>query len=242
MVRVLVMPVEDLEALFDQRQQLIVADLEVMSGHDGAVDFLREQVVAGGFGEGRADFLEEAALSGQGFDDTLVFEFRVGFGDGVAVHPQLLGQGADGRQGFARAQAARGGCVAHLLHQLQVHRRAGERRFQVSVEGESYLVEVTEILPPSKKVEPAGRKAAASAVARSDGSVTSPMRGTIVELAVSEGATVTAGAVLFTVEAMKMENEVRAPCDGVVTGIQAHPGESVAAGATVMRVIPAKQG
>jgi biotin carboxyl carrier protein len=67
------------------------------------------------------------------------------------------------------------------------------------------------------------------------------MRGTIVELPVLEGATVTAGAVLFTVEAMKMENEVRAPCDGVITGIQAHPGDSVAAGATVMRVIPAKQ-
>ena len=123
----------------------------------------------------------------------------------------------------------------------QAHGRAGERRFQVSVDGDAYVVEVTEMLPPAKQVKPASREAAASAVARQDGAIISPMRGTVVELAVSEGETVAAGAVLFIVEAMKMENEVRAIRDGVVTGIMAHQGESVAAGATVMHVITEKQ-
>jgi biotin carboxyl carrier protein len=63
------------------------------------------------------------------------------------------------------------------------------------------------------------------------------MRGTLVELAVGEGAMVSEGSVLCIIEAMKMENEVRAPHHGVVSGIVVRPGDSVAAGTTIMQVI-----
>ena len=43
--------IKRLEALFYQRQQIGVADLQVMGGDDGAVDFPGQQIVAGGFGE-----------------------------------------------------------------------------------------------------------------------------------------------------------------------------------------------
>ncbi len=112
--------------------------------------------------------------------------------------------------------------------------KAGGRRFKVSVEGQPYVVEVAELPPPGRSSHRS--RAARPLVTRSDGVVTSPMRGTVVELAVSEGTFVKEGAVLCTIEAMKMENEVRAPRSGVVAGIEARPGDGVAAGATLMRV------
>lgn len=112
------------------------------------------------------------------------------------------------------------------------------RRFQVSVEGKPYEVEVAELLPRGRTSgHPRVRHRVA---ALSDGLVTSPMRGTLVDVAVSEGDKVREGDVLCTVEAMKMENEVRAPHAGVVSGMIAQPGDGVAAGATLMRVIASK--
>jgi len=51
--------------------------------------------------------------------------------------------------------------------------------------------------------------------------------GRVVAVAVAEGDAVTAGARLLSVEAMKMENEVRAPRDGQVTRILVAPGTTV---------------
>ena len=49
-----------------------------------------------------------------------------------------------------------------------------------------------------------------------DAELTSPMPGSIVAVGVSDGAEVQAGAVVVTVEAMKMEHALNAPVDGVV--------------------------
>jgi len=59
------------------------------------------------------------------------------------------------------------------------------------------------------------------------GPVGAPMPGSVVAVDVDEGEQVTAGQVLVTVEAMKMEHQVRAPVDGIVSGIAVAPGDQV---------------
>lgn len=54
-----------------------------------------------------------------------------------------------------------------------------------------------------------------------------PMPGTIATVAVTEGARVSRGDVLLTIEAMKMETSVRADRDGTVVEVVAKPGEVV---------------
>nr|WP_242677404.1 biotin carboxylase N-terminal domain-containing protein [Streptomonospora litoralis] len=71
-----------------------------------------------------------------------------------------------------------------------------------------------------------------------DGSVRSPMPGTVLSLAVSEGEHVTAGAPVAVVEAMKMEHTVTAPVDGTVTELPARPGRPVAMDALLARITP----
>jgi biotin carboxyl carrier protein len=53
------------------------------------------------------------------------------------------------------------------------------------------------------------------------------MPGVIVRLAVQEGERVAAGDLLLTLEAMKMQNELRAPRAGQVRGLAAKPGQKV---------------
>jgi propionyl-CoA carboxylase alpha chain len=63
------------------------------------------------------------------------------------------------------------------------------------------------------------------------GSLTAPMPGTVVRVAVEAGARVDAGAVLLVLEAMKMEHQVRAPVAGTVTELHVAAGAQVDAGA-----------
>ncbi|CAN5161088.1 acetyl-CoA carboxylase biotin carboxylase subunit [soil metagenome] len=76
----------------------------------------------------------------------------------------------------------------------------------------------------------------AGAVAAGDGSITSPMPGTLLDVRVSVGDTVSAGDVLGVMEAMKMEHALKAPFDGTVTEVGASAGASVVLGATLFVV------
>ncbi|MDP3711066.1 MAG: biotin carboxylase N-terminal domain-containing protein [Mycobacteriales bacterium] len=82
---------------------------------------------------------------------------------------------------------------------------------------------------PAKRAA-GGRKAGAAA---SGDSLTSPMQGTIVKVAVEDGATVEAGDLIVVLEAMKMEQPLNAHKAGTVTGLSAAVGEVVTAGSTL---------
>jgi len=60
-----------------------------------------------------------------------------------------------------------------------------------------------------------------------EGVVTAPMAGKIISVKVKKGDSVKVGAVLCTLEAMKMENEVTAPKNGVVEEVTVQEGQTV---------------
>ncbi len=93
-------------------------------------------------------------------------------------------------------------------------------------------VGISSAASPSKT--PAKRKAGAKAGAAASGdSLTSPMQGTIVKVAVEEGAVVASGDLIVVLEAMKMEQPLNAHKAGTVTGLSAAVGEVVTAGAAL---------
>jgi acetyl-CoA/propionyl-CoA carboxylase biotin carboxyl carrier protein len=81
--------------------------------------------------------------------------------------------------------------------------------------------------------KPKRAKSAKSGPAVSGDSVTSPMQGTIVKVAVEEGQDVAEGDVIVVLEAMKMEQPLKAHKAGTVTGLNAEVGASVTSGAVL---------
>lgn len=78
------------------------------------------------------------------------------------------------------------------------------------------------------------RWAAPSSGSSAAGHLRAPMPGAVVAVSVSPGETVTRGAVLVVVEAMKMEHAVLAPRDGVVAAVACAVGDVVAEGAELV--------
>ncbi|SPA47678.1 acetyl/propionyl/methylcrotonyl-CoA carboxylase subunit alpha [Cupriavidus taiwanensis] len=66
------------------------------------------------------------------------------------------------------------------------------------------------------------------------GKLTAPMPGKVIAVLVEAGSTVTRGAPLLVMEAMKMEHTISAPADGVVSEILYDVGEQVAEGAQLL--------
>ena len=85
----------------------------------------------------------------------------------------------------------------------------------VHIDGHIFCIEKTE---------------AGSADGDSDGGMTAPMPGKILEVKVADGQTVEAGELLLVMEAMKMEHRIVAPTDGVVAKVNFSIGDQVQQG------------
>ena len=75
----------------------------------------------------------------------------------------------------------------------------------------------------------------AGAVASGD-SLTAPMQGTIVKIAVEEGQAVEVGQLVVVLEAMKMEQPINAHKAGTINGLTATVGETVTNGAVIAEI------
>ena len=124
------------------------------------------------------------------------------------------------------------------------------RKFNITVNGQAYEVEVEEVggAPSAVPVRAAAPVAAApvaasaaapkaaapaaapKAAAGAGDPVKSPMPGNILDVKVKVGDKVTNGTCLVVLEAMKMENEIPAPKDGTVTSVLVNKGATVSAG------------
>ena len=125
------------------------------------------------------------------------------------------------------------------------------KTYNITVNGQTYVVNVEEVAGgaaapapaaapaaapvAAPKAAPAAAPKAAAPVAGGKVKVTAPMPGTIVKVCVSAGAAVKKGDVLIILEAMKMENEIVAPCDGTVN-VVVTKGASVETGAVLCTI------
>lgn len=123
----------------------------------------------------------------------------------------------------------------------------GESRQRVTVEVGGKRLEV--VLPASLgaangkpsgkatgKPKKVARSRAGAGSAASGDDLTSPMQGTIVKVAVQDGAEVSEGDLIVVLEAMKMEQPLTAHKSGTLSGLTAVPGDTVSAGAVIAAI------
>ncbi len=121
------------------------------------------------------------------------------------------------------------------------------KRFNITVNGKAYDVAVEEIdsasapaaMPSSAPASAPSAAVQADSPAPSAGEgekVSAPMPGTVLDVKVSSGDSVSKGQVIMVLEAMKMENDIVAPCDGKVTSVLAKKGDTVNSGDTLATI------
>jgi len=84
--------------------------------------------------------------------------------------------------------------------------------------------------------KPKRKTGGSSAAAVSGDSLTSPMQGTVVKIAVEDGQEVAEGDLVVVIEAMKMEQPINAHKAGTISNLAATVGETIGAGAVVANI------
>jgi acetyl-CoA/propionyl-CoA carboxylase biotin carboxyl carrier protein len=113
----------------------------------------------------------------------------------------------------------------------------------VEVDGRAYRVKFPEGVPgtplhvgavaASPARRSSGARRGAAAPASTGNRLSSPIQGTVLSVAVSEGAAVEQGQLICVIEAMKMENEIVAHQAGTVTALHVTPGKTIMVGGAI---------
>jgi len=112
---------------------------------------------------------------------------------------------------------------------MSAPKKTGPQVYTINVNGQNYVVQVTEGGDISA-VAPAAAPAAAAPAAGAGEPVLAPLAGNIWKVQVSAGQAVQEGDVLVILEAMKMETEVRAAKAGTVVSVDVKEGDAVQVG------------
>ncbi|HVC25332.1 MAG TPA: biotin carboxylase N-terminal domain-containing protein [Acidimicrobiales bacterium] len=114
------------------------------------------------------------------------------------------------------------------------------RNVEAEVDGRRYRVRLwmPEGSDPAT-ARPAAARRGGAAAAVSSGTIVAPMQGTIAQVRVAPGDSVTAGEVVCVLEAMKMENPIASPIAGTISELRVADGDGVGPGDVLAVVDPA---
>lgn len=181
-----------------------------------------------------AEVAEQAKAKGVKLADNAVDDALI-----VALFPQIAWKFLENRNNpaaFEPAPAGNESAVENKPVSKAAPSASGSAVYTVELEGKAFVVKVSEGGDISHVATTAPQAAPQATPAPATGGtpVTAPMAGNIWKVVATEGQTVAAGDVLFILEAMKMETEVKAAQAGTVRGICVKAGDAVAVGDTVM--------
>ncbi|RDE72308.1 oxaloacetate decarboxylase subunit alpha [Aggregatibacter segnis] len=186
-----------------------------------------------------AEVAEQAKAKGVKLADNAVDDALI-----VALFPQIAWKFLENRNNPAAFEPAPTGnesAVENKPVSKAAPAASGSAVYTVELEGKAFVVKVSEggdISHVATTTPQAAPQAAPAPAPTSSGTpVTAPMAGNIWKVVATEGQTVAAGDVLFILEAMKMETEVKAAQAGTVRGICVKAGDAVAVGDTVMNLV-----
>ena len=181
-----------------------------------------------------AEVAEQAKVKGVKLADNAVDDALI-----VSLFPQIAWKFLENRNNPAAFEPAPTGnesAVENKPVSKAAPSTSGSAVYTVELEGKAFVVKVSEGGDISHVATTAPQAAPQVAPAPATGGtpVTAPMAGNIWKVVATEGQTVAAGDVLFILEAMKMETEVKAAQAGTVRGICVKAGDAVAVGDIVM--------
>lgn len=181
-----------------------------------------------------AEVAEQAKAKGVKLADNAVDDALI-----VALFPQIAWKFLENRNNPAAFEPAPTGnesAVENKPVSKATPSASGSAVYTVELEGKAFVVKVSEggDISHVATTAPQAVPQATPAPATGGTPVTAPMAGNIWKVVATEGQTVAAGDVLFILEAMKMETEVKAAQAGTVRGICVKAGDAVAVGDTVM--------
>ena len=107
----------------------------------------------------------------------------------------------------------------------------------VEVNGKRMEVSLPNLSGGAKPAAKTRKSRSARSAAKGGGDeLTSPMQGTIVKVAASDGDTVAEGDLILVLEAMKMEQPITAHKAGKISGLSAKAGDTVTSGAVLATI------